>query len=58
MTSLLTGYIDEVAMKEVGPRNCQMVCLCGPSGFNDSMKKLLMEVGHIAEGENASIYVW
>lgn len=52
------GYIDESAMREIAPRQCQMVCLCGPSGFNDAMKKLLLQVGHVADGENASIYVW
>ena len=45
-------------MKNIGPKHCQMVCLCGPSGFNDYIKDLLLEVGHVAEGENASIYVW
>ena len=53
----IAGYIDESAMRSA-PRQCQMVCLCGPSGFNDAMKKLLLQVGHVADGENASIYVW
>ena len=44
-----------------GTDECPLVCLCGPSGFNEAMKKLLVQAGHREEAEGelkSSIYVW
>ena len=49
------GYINSKAVQELmNPEKCQLVCLCGPSGFNEEMKNLLMAAGHTA----TSVYVW
>jgi cytochrome-b5 reductase len=50
------GYINqEDTHALLHPSHCQLVCICGPSGFNNSVKKLLVDAGH---DENKSIYVW
>lgn len=49
------GYINAAAVNEfMRPDNCQLVCLCGPSGFNEAMKQLLVDAGH----SDNSLYVW
>ena len=49
------GYISQKqADSLMSPSQCQLVCMCGPSGFNDAMKKLLLESGH----SDQSLYVW
>lgn len=51
----LRGYINEAVMDNLmKPATCPYVCLCGPSGFNEAMKGLLVKTGHSEE----SIYVW
>eukprot|EP01041_Mallomonas_annulata_P004429 gene4429-8818_t len=51
------GYISqEMISSYMSPEKCPLVCICGPSGFNDAMKSLLIQSGHIAD--NGSIYVW
>jgi len=50
-----TGYIrkeDVVAL--LAPSKAELVCLCGPEGFNSSMKALLEASGH----QGDSLYVW
>ena len=55
-TPEVKGYISKDAVKiAMGPRECPLVGICGPSGFNDSMKRLLLDEGHDAE---SSIYIW
>jgi cytochrome-b5 reductase len=50
------GYINqEIIHSYMHVDHCPFVCLCGPSGFNDSMKKLLTNAGHEPD---QSIYVW
>ena len=50
------GYINQAAVQSMlAPEHCQLVCICGPSGFNNSVKQLLLEAGH---DEQKSIYVW
>jgi len=50
------GYIDAAAVKALIARSlCPFVGLCGPAGFNDSMKQLLEKEEHEAE---KSIYVF
>jgi len=50
------GYINQEAVHALlHPEHCQLVCLCGPSGFNSSVKRLLVDAGH---DEQQSIYVW
>ena len=52
----LRGYVDANAVKTLlGPASCPLVGLCGPSGFNDSVKALLVGAGH---DEGAGIYVF
>ena len=49
------GYISaEAVQAQMRPQDCSLVCICGPSGFNDAAKKLLEAAGH---SEN-SIYIW
>ena len=48
------GYITLDALKEIGPNRCDLVALCGPSGFNKSMRDMLFEIGHTKE----SLYTW
>lgn len=49
------GYISaEDVAQQMSPSSCQLVCICGPSGFNDAMKKLAEEAGH----NESSIYIW
>lgn len=51
----IKGYISQNQVNSMmNPTQCQLVCLCGPSGFNDAMKKLLTESGH----SDQSLYVW
>lgn len=56
----IRGYITEIKVNELlCPELCPYVCICGPSGFNDSMKQILLATGHsIDEGTNMSIYIW
>lgn len=50
------GYISQDMINQfMQIEKCPYVCLCGPSGFNDSMKKLLTHAGH---EQDKSIYVW
>ncbi len=50
------GYINKDAVHaHLHPNHCQLVCICGPAGFNSSVKKLLVEAGH---NETHGIYVW
>jgi ferredoxin-NADP reductase len=56
ITPRVRGYITQNTIKLfMTPKDCQLVCLCGPSGFNDSMKTLLLNEGH---NEDESLYVW
>jgi ferredoxin-NADP reductase len=50
------GYISAAAI-QVGmtPAECELVGLCGPSGFNNTMKELLIREGHVPE---KSLYIW
>eukprot|EP00428_Durinskia_dybowskii_P076714 CAMPEP_0170357206 /NCGR_PEP_ID=MMETSP0117_2-20130122/1582_1 /TAXON_ID=400756 /ORGANISM="Durinskia baltica, Strain CSIRO CS-38" /LENGTH=319 /DNA_ID=CAMNT_0010611355 /DNA_START=218 /DNA_END=1173 /DNA_ORIENTATION=+ len=61
------GYINADAVRDIlRPERCPFVGLCGPSGFNASMKHLLMSVGHVDEskdgekvtGQDPTIYIW
>jgi cytochrome-b5 reductase len=51
------GYIHEDNMRaeHIYPEKCDLVCVCGPSGFNDSMVGLFERLGY-DNGKN--IYVW
>jgi ferredoxin-NADP reductase len=49
------GYISKEAVKAaMSFRDCPLVGICGPSGFNESMKQLLLNEGH----DDQSIYIW
>ena len=49
------GYINDAAVEKfLSPKNCQLVGICGPSGFNDAMQQLLSAAGHAKE----AIYIW
>lgn len=49
------GYISsEMLQQYMHAEHCAFVGICGPSGFNDFVKKKLKEVGH----EDQSIFVW
>ena len=50
------GYIsiNDIASL-VAPSICEYVCICGPSGFNDKIKQMLVDAGHVDE---KTIYVW
>jgi cytochrome-b5 reductase len=48
------GYIGKEAKDLLNSNNCQLVCICGPSGFNDCMRNLMMEFGH----DENSLYIW
>ena len=51
----IKGYVNEEMIKKyMSPKDSSLACLCGPSGFNDAMKKLLEGAGHSGD----SIYVW
>jgi cytochrome-b5 reductase len=51
----MKGYISqEMVDKYMTPANCPLVCICGPSGFNEAMIKLLDFAGHT----DKSKYVW
>jgi len=55
VTNEIKGYISQKQIDSLmNPSLCPLVCLCGPSGFNDAMKKLLIESGH----SDQSLYVW
>mmetsp|Transcript_1438 Transcript_1438/g.3349 ORF Transcript_1438/g.3349 Transcript_1438/m.3349 type:complete len:377 (+) Transcript_1438:193-1323(+) len=42
------GYISaEYVQSYLAPSQCEYVAVCGPSGFNDSVKQLLVGVGHV-----------
>lgn len=50
----LRGYIGQELLKEyMSVDQCPLVCLCGPSGFNDFIKELLLKLGH-----DKSVFVW
>ena len=50
------GYIKAADILELmAPEICPYACICGPSGFNEKMKTLLVEAGHEAE---KTVYVW
>lgn len=49
------GYIDKSSLTEfMAPTVCPLVCLCGPSGFNEMVRALLADCGHT----DASVHVW
>eukprot|EP00600_Ochromonadales_sp_CCMP1393_P010512 CAMPEP_0175005956 /NCGR_PEP_ID=MMETSP0005-20121125/5594_1 /TAXON_ID=420556 /ORGANISM="Ochromonas sp., Strain CCMP1393" /LENGTH=385 /DNA_ID=CAMNT_0016261245 /DNA_START=24 /DNA_END=1178 /DNA_ORIENTATION=- len=57
------GYITSntsLLQELLHPDVCPYVCICGPSGFNDNVKKALTQMGHIEEGDpegrNSTIY--
>ena len=57
----LKGYINNIAIKAaMTPLHCGLVGICGPSGFNQVMKDLLIDVGHEAESDsnNNTVFVW
>jgi cytochrome-b5 reductase len=50
------GYVDQRFLRAVAPRSeCDMVGICGPSGFNDQIVAHLECIGY-EKGD--SIYVW
>jgi cytochrome-b5 reductase len=50
------GYINEEMIgKHMHGDACPFVCVCGPSGFNDSMKKLLASANHDLE---KTVFIW
>jgi ferredoxin-NADP reductase len=56
----MSGYINKQTVSQLlAPSVCQQVCMCGPSGFNESMKALLVAEGHVdVDKEDTSLYVW
>lgn len=51
----IRGYISQDMINQyMSPDKCPLVCICGPSGFNESMKNLLENCNHTEK----SIYVW
>lgn len=49
------GYIrQEDVARMLAPGIADLVCLCGPEGFNSSMKLLLEAAGH----QGDSLYIW
>lgn len=61
------GYINAAVVEDIlHPSRCPYVAICGPSGFNNCVKKLLEAVGHVDEvtdGDAAkrptpTIYTW
>jgi len=53
------GYIGAASIQSaMSPAACPFVCICGPSGFNDSIKALLLTAGHTDSGDSPSIYIW
>lgn len=56
----MAGYISQEGISHLlAPSICQQVCLCGPSGFCESMQKLLVAEGHSdTDTGTPSLYVW
>ena len=56
------GYINaEVVSAILHPQRCPYVCICGPSGFNNSIKQLLVATGHVddlPEQLKPTIFTW
>lgn len=51
----IRGYIQQNHIDSLMKfSDCQLVGICGPSGFNDAMKKLLVNAGH----SNESVFIW
>jgi cytochrome-b5 reductase len=51
----LRGPINKTLLSQkMHKEKCSLVCICGPSGFNDAMKKLLAHAGH----DDDSVFVW
>lgn len=51
----IRGYIQQQHVdQQLAANICPLVGLCGPSGFNEAMKKLLIQAGH----NESSLYVW
>jgi cytochrome-b5 reductase len=49
------GYIQQSSISSLlAPEVCPLVCICGPSGFNEAMKKFLTATGHNDE----TVFVW
>ena len=49
------GYVNKKDIRqEMGVDKCQLICICGPSAFNDAMKQLCLSEGHKDDG----IYIW
>ena len=50
------GYISSAAIQNaMRPSDCELVGICGPSGFNKTMKELLIKEGH---DEEKTLYIW
>lgn len=50
------GYVGQAFLASAVPRTeCDLIGICGPSGFNDQMVTHLECIGH---DKNSSIYVW
>lgn len=50
------GYVNQAVIKSYMRYDiCPFVGICGPSGFNDAMKVMLLDEGH--DGDT-SVYVW
>jgi cytochrome-b5 reductase len=49
------GYISAESVVALVPKeDCNLVCICGPSGFNSAMEELLVECNYTPE----AIHVW
>jgi cytochrome-b5 reductase len=58
-TNEVRGYIGAASIQSaMSPAACPFVCICGPSGFNDSMKAHLLAAGHTESGDSPSLYIW
>lgn len=54
-SNLIPGYISDKDIQLISPSNAEYVCICGPSGFNTTMKNKLLNVGH---KDKETIYIW
>jgi cytochrome-b5 reductase len=55
-TFQMRGYINQRSIQLLNTDKCQLVTVCGPSGFNKSMTELLINAGHEENGN--SLYIW
>ena len=52
----LRGYINAAVVQALlNPKLCPFIGICGPSGFNDTMKTLVLAEGHELD---KTVYVW